>query len=130
MKIVKIRRYKAGYEIRTETHGGKNPYDIRSAYTPEGHYIGSPKDARYLIVKMGIKPELRTRTSNVCSIGYCTEKWKWYGWSHRAIFGFAVGHTVKEGHVVACNPRINVGFAAKDLTDCKKLAKAFAAEVS
>ena len=45
----------------------------------------------------GIKPELRTPNSKVPSIGFSATEQKWYGWSHRAIYGFAIGHTVKSG---------------------------------
>ena len=130
MKVIKIIRYKAGYEVRTEHNGGKNGYDIRSAYTPEGHYIGSPKDAHYLVTKKGIRPEKAKKSHNICSIGFCSQEWKWYGWSHRAIYGFAIGHVTKKGNVTVGHRSIPIGFVAKNLEDCKKLAKAFASEVS
>lgn len=30
-------------------------------------------------------------------IGFCEDEQKWYGWSHRAIYGFGVGSEVKRG---------------------------------
>ena len=30
-------------------------------------------------------------------LGFSTENQKWYGWSHRALFGFGIGSTVKKG---------------------------------
>lgn len=68
---------------------------IESCYTPNGDYIGNEKDAMYLTTK-GIQPELRKGTS-VCSIGFCEREQQWYGWSHRAIYGFGVGSEVKRG---------------------------------
>lgn len=31
-------------------------------------------------------------------IGFNPQEQKWYGWSHRAFYGFGIGHTVKKGH--------------------------------
>lgn len=52
-------------------------------------YIGNLRTAYFLCVEYGIEPELRTETSKTCSIGYSKKHGKWYGWSHRAIYGFA-----------------------------------------
>lgn len=38
----------------------------------------------------------RDHTSN---LGFNEQEQKWYGWSHRAIYGFGVGHEVKMGDV-------------------------------
>ena len=35
----------------------------------------------------------------VANIGYSAKENKWYGWSHRAIYGFTIGSEVKKGHV-------------------------------
>jgi len=72
---------------------------MKSAYTfPDGYYIGGPKDAYNLCARRGIKPQLRTDNSKTCSIGFCDKESKWYGWSHRAIYGFGIGSTVKKGN--------------------------------
>ena len=102
--IIKKRQYKKwGYELRDESiidkSFGSVPITVKSAYTlPEGEYIGSSKDAYDLCTKRGIKPEKRTSDSGVCSIGFCHKELKWYGWSHRAIYGFGVGSKVTVGH--------------------------------
>lgn len=101
MKIVKthwIRRYKCGYELRCEDieHAG-DTCKITSAYTPQGCYIGTANAASFLVNIRGIMPELRSPTSNTCTIGYSHIDGKWYGWSHRAIHGFKVGDKVKYG---------------------------------
>lgn len=70
--------------------------EVEAAYTLADEYIGNP-DAARTICGMGIKPELRSPDHNVCSIGFCEAEQKWYGWSHRAIFGFGIGSTVKKG---------------------------------
>ena len=153
-KVISVRKYKVGYEIRTVEHYEDNkeqtPHTIKSAFTPEGFYIGDSKQAHRLIVKRGIKPELRPADGreltkmDCCSIGFCDKEGKWYGWSHRAMYGFAVGDKVKEGDCTASSGFIQeyldehpeadvslpVGFVAKDLDDAKKMAIAFADSVS
>lgn len=96
-----VRRYKAGYEIREEVwkldENDPEPTTMRAAYTPSGDYIGNSKSAHRLVVLRGIKPEKSNPEHCVCSIGFCEKEQKWYGWSHRAIYGFGIGSTVKKG---------------------------------
>ena len=87
---------------------------------------------------------LRTDDSNVCSIGFSEKDNKWYGWSHRAIYGFKIGDVVKKGDCCALSGlteeylkkhpeedcSLPIGFKAKSLADCKKMAIAFADSVS
>ena len=123
--------FRAGYVIRRELwrySSVEEPTEMMSAYTPDGAYIGDPKDARYLVVKRGIRPQLRTPESNVCSIGYNAAERKWYGWSHRAIYGFGVGARSRKGKCGA--EYLPKGFVAKTLTDAKQMAEAFARSVS
>lgn len=134
MKHRKIfRRYKAGYEVWLETNAvdfsaqlmgdGSDKADalaeaindapaqvitMKIARTPEGRYIGDPKTAHYLCKKRGIAPELADPNDNVCSIGFCEREQKWYGWSHRAIYGFGVGSHIKQG---------DCGYVPKDKED-------------
>lgn len=116
---------------------------VMNAYTPEGLYIGSPKDAEYLIDKKGIKPELAKPTNKVCSIGFCEKEQKWYGWSHRAIYGFGIGDIVSDGDCINSSGwtddyleehpeedlSLPIGFEAKTLEDAKRMAIAFADSV-
>ena len=102
-ETLKVRKYKVGYEIRTERLTGPD-YGIpegehiimRSAYTPDGAYIGNPKDARSLVLRRGIAPELANPNHSTCSIGFCEREQKWYGWSHRGICGFGIGDRLFE----------------------------------
>ncbi len=153
-ELIKTRRYKAGYVIRYEQltgddAGGGPGFVMRSAWTPDGHYIGSPVIAHRLVKKIGIKPELRTGPreehcgGHVCSIGFCEQDQKWYGWSHRALFGFDIGYEVFAGTACASSGwtdeylaehpeedlSLPVGFVAKTLEDCRRLAIAFAENV-
>ena len=168
--VLATRKYKVGYEVReelcrTDFTGGEiinqgdaevgeledlieyitTPQDVivKSAYTPTGDYIGNKRNAHFLITKRGIKPEKANPSHNVCSIGFCEAEQKWYGWSHRAIFGFGVGSEVKEGDCCASSGytqayleehpeddiSLPVGFIAKDLIDAKRMAISFADSV-
>ena len=166
------KRFKAGYEIRHELvptvdfhaevidqgddsqatqelvntiNSGSQSGAIlmKSAYNLAGNYIGSTRDAHQLCVKRGIAPEKAKESDEVCSIGFCEREQKWYGWSHRAIYGFGVGSEVKEGD--CCNSSgyieeylndhpeddlsLPVEFVAKSLEDAKRMAIAFADSV-
>ncbi len=100
-KVLSVRRYKAGYEVREElidgSEFGGEDFTMKSSYTPEGHYIGDSKWGHRLCNLRGIKPELKTCNSRGCSIGFCQKDQKWYGWSHRALYGFGIGSSVKCG---------------------------------
>jgi len=170
-EVLSVRRYKAGYEVRKELvenpgfHAeviseGDDPQaaqeladtinqpqpetlEIKSAYTLAGDYIGNPKAAYRLCTKRGIKPEKVDSSHNTCSIGFCEAEQKWFGWSHRAIYGFGVGEEVKEGDCCASSGwteeylkehpeedlRLPVGFKAESLDDAKRMAIAFAESV-
>ena len=134
------------YEVREETIDGTD-YGTKdvimySAYNKAGHYIGDMKDAKKYD-DMGILPELANPEHNTCSIGFCDKEQKWYGWSHRAYYGFGIGHIVKKGNGEASYGVIPeavtdkeraivrpIGFECKTIDDCKKCAIAFAASVS
>ncbi len=133
-KILATRNYKVGYKVVTKLVDGKpykcKDFKITQAFTPDDKYIGSPKMANLLVKKKGITPEIADRRSHeVCSIGKSTDG-KWYGWSHRAIYGFKVGSTVKSGDCVEEDGNIKTGFKAKTQADAKRMAKAFARSVS
>lgn len=113
-EVISKRIYKAGYEVRTEElslEKGDEPCVMKSAYTSNGNYIGDSKTAYHLCKSRGIKPEKRTDTSNVCSIGFCEREQKWYGWSHRAIFGFGIGSETKRG---------DCGYVSSDINELVK----------
>lgn len=100
VQVLKERRFKAGYIIRQELWENsvdEPPTLMRAAYNYQGDYIGSPREAYRLCIKLGIKPEKAQESHVVCSIGFSAREQKWYGWSHRAIFGFTIASSVKMG---------------------------------
>lgn len=77
---------------------------------------------------MGIQPEKSCPDDNVCSIGFSTKDGKYYGWSHRAIFGFKIGSKCKKGD---CHYLPEKGeWIAKTFDDAKQMAIDFADSVS
>jgi len=141
------RKFKAGYVLQRELvtcgTGLEDGCWMTVAYTHNGDYLGDSKTAYRLCVKRGIAPEKRTSKSNICSIGYSKKGKKYYGWSHRAIYGFKIGDVVKEGDCCATSgwtdeylkdhPDENVlpvGFIAKTKEDTRRMAIAFASSVS
>lgn len=97
--------------------------EMTSAFSlPNLEYIGDSKSA-YRLNKRGIsqfqslkprKPPVFTTPekashllidrlmqeysfSPTCCIGFNEKEQKWYGWSHRAIYGFGIGSVVKKG---------------------------------
>jgi len=99
--IISERVFRAGYVLRKEVVETPCPdtptMEWTMAYTPSGDYIGNPKTAHRLCVKRGIAPEKTNSEHCVCSIGFSFKDGKWYGWSHRAIFGFQIGSTCVPG---------------------------------
>jgi len=147
-KVLSVRRYKAGYEVRQELVEGEeyecSDFEIKSAYTPSGDYIGDSKTAYRLCNMRGIVPEKAKDSHSVCSIGFSASKQKWFGWSHRALYGFGIGSVVKEGDCCAMSgwtdewleehpeddTSLPVGFVAKTIEDARTMAVAFAESVS
>lgn len=100
LKIITYKKY--GYELRDEAsdmkdYGGEGVIKIQSAYTLAGDYIGDKALANFVCRKLKVKPEKRRPEHNSCSIGFCENDQKWYGWG-RAYHGFGIGHTVKKGN--------------------------------
>lgn len=66
------------------------------AYTHDGTYIGEPDIAKYLFEDVGLDSVESTTSGGHCNIGFNSKEQKWYGWSHRAIFGFGIGDKIFE----------------------------------
>ena len=62
---------------------------------------------------------------------------KWYGWSHRALCGFAPGDVVEKGDVICDVPKgdrsassFPAGYKIKDDADAERAAACFAGQVA
>lgn len=81
--------------------------------------------------KHGIVPEKIDSTHNAKSIGYSEKEDAWYGWSHRAIYGFKIGAKSRPGKVgYQTLKKKGWPTEAKTTDDCKKMAIAFAEEIA
>ena len=60
--------------------------------------VGMEKDLEFLL-KKGITEQIQDGYGEprTCCIGFNPVEQKWYGWSHRAIFGFGIGSKCKKG---------------------------------
>lgn len=127
---------------RDEEHGFKvmkeffkEGTSMEAAYTLDDKFIGDEKFAKRLCIDMGIKP-CTYDDNTVCSIGFSEKDQAWYGWSHRAFSPpFKVGYKVgKDNICLGCfgpnEKSVKMGFEAKNLDDCKRLAIAYAYSVS
>ena len=91
--------------------------DAGKVYTSkfDGSYItlvDMEDDVRFL-AERGITEELTH------GVGFSPKDGKWYGWSHRAIYGFKVGSTCKKGdcHYVADTPEALIDDRAEFFAD-------------
>lgn len=129
-KVVEHERYDV-WDITMQVGPTTRPKDMmtmRVALSKAGHYIGMPDEARYLCDHLGIEPEPIDVDHDVCTVGYSATKGKWYGWSHRALSGFAPGDVVRDGDCHA--ETIPPGTKATNLAEAKWFASAFAKSVS
>ena len=116
--------------------------EMDAVYAPDGGYVGTVEYAQKLLDR-GILPQLAGHNDRTCSIGFCAKEQKWYGWSHRAMYGFKLGDIVEEGdctaspgcteEYIAEHPELDlslpVGFVARTMDDVKRMAIAFADSV-
>lgn len=133
VKILRERHYRSGFILRDEIWSLNNEETLmkRMAYNPSGDFIGDSKEAFFLCVKKGIRPEKAYTSSNVCSIGYSNKYKKWYGWSHRAICGFKIGDMLFDGSCDSSTPYLKCGIKKiENLNDAKQAAINFSMYVS
>jgi hypothetical protein len=74
-----------------------------------------------------IKSEKVNSNHQVNSIGKSDADGKWYGWSHRAVYGFKAGDVVKSDSI---GNETGKEFTIKNDAQAKDIASAFAKEVS
>lgn len=85
------------YQTEVVTDPDNPPVTLNVAYNPNGLYIGS-RESVLMLQQRGItQVELAKPDHTICSIGYNAVENKWYGWSHRAIYGFGIDSVVERG---------------------------------
>lgn len=137
VEVTSIRKYKVGYEIRTEMVDGEfedtdKLVEMKSAYNPTGDYIGRSRMAHFLCKKKGIAPEKSKPEHSVCSIGFAKNQNRWYGWSHRAICSFGIGDKIYDEnyHDEKALFTLHGDIVIKDMKQAKQAAINFAVSVS
>jgi len=70
----------------------------------DGSYLCADFDRSFVkrLMKRGITDHLQNQSmvaGNTVNIGFNPEEGRWYGWSHRAIYGFKIGSKCEPGHV-------------------------------
>lgn len=91
----KLKRFTIRRERVQPNVSGMAEMEIESAFTHDGLYIGDVALAKVLCDRHGIKPEKIHAADPACRIGFSDSKQRWYGWSHRAMYGFGPGDTCK-----------------------------------
>lgn len=91
--------------------------DMIVAYTPEGKYVGGC-DQVALLMSIGITEQVQPHSEQggTCCIGFNPTEQKWFGWSHRAIYGFGIGSKVEFG---------DCAYSPKDAEDAERAMRAF-----
>jgi len=79
-------------------------------------HVGMEDKLKYLF-DLGITEQIQNGTDHkVANIGFNPKENKWYGWSHRAIYGFTIGSEVKQG---------DCAYVPVDIDDARKDAVRF-----
>ena len=94
---------------------------------PNGEYIGDADHWAFLL-SLGIHFPKPIIPDSTCCIGWSHTQHKWFGWSHRACFGFGIGDTV-ETTDHCCYPTLPVGFTASNIYKARWMAEVFAEDV-
>lgn len=91
--------------------------DMIVAYTPEGKYVGDIDQAIFLM-SIGVTEQVQPHSEQggTCCIGFNPTEQKWFGWSHRAIYGFSIGSTVAFG---------DCAYVPKDAEDAERALREF-----
>lgn len=121
-RIMAKKFFDENFKLRTRPGFHYKEYVDKStgAYVTSEPSNGKPTGTMKFFAKHGISKVYNG------SIGFSEKEQKWYGWSHRAIYGFGIGSKVKKGD---CGYK-GKAWTAKTLDDAKQMAKDFADAVS
>jgi len=112
------------FKLKTESSKyGKHQYYVSMNGTYKIAFDGNYNNDMRFFFKHGIN---KFSSVNGITVGFSEKEQKWYGWSHRAIFGFGIGDKSVE-----CYPgETKKGKKCETLDDCKQAAIKFAESVS
>lgn len=102
-EVLNVDTTNSRYDVETvkipkDAQGNDSEFEMTYAVNKNGDYIGDVDTAKYLCDDLGINPEVAKSDNSVCTIGKSDKDNKWYGWSHRALYGFKRGSKVYPGH--------------------------------
>lgn len=102
-RVATIKSWDPGYDK-------SEPIDCYYSKT-DGSYISFVSNANDIawMIKKGITDQIQSHNDGkVACIGFNPIEQKWYGWSHRAVYGFTIGSECKKG---------DCGYVPTDLND-------------
>ena len=117
---LRIKTYKRTAYVKTEV-----PIERRTLKNLPRYADNKPKV--HFKDWMGIEGKSLGKDSTVHSYGKAKADGKWYGWSHRAIYGFGIGDKVPSD---ACGNETGKEYTIKTDDQAKDAAIAFAKDVS
>lgn len=103
------------------------PKDGNSKCTLHPEY---DKNLLRFFAEHGISKIMSAYGKNVPSLGYSASEEKWYGWSHRAIYGFGVGDKIDKATCGYKKMKEKGLIPIKTLDQAKEVAKIFAKDVA
>ena len=91
--------------------------DMIVAYNTDGKYVGDCDHAIFLMT-IGVTEQVQPHSEQggTCCIGFNPAEQKWFGWSHRAIYGFGIDSKVSFG---------DCAYVPKDPEDAERAFRAF-----
>jgi len=101
IKTINYNKYGYIYRLEQVMFSLQEPdevMDMKVCYSLDGQYLGNNKTASLLCRKYGIREFVKTaEIQHPACVGFNPVEQKWYGWSHRAIYGFGIGSKVERG---------------------------------
>lgn len=79
-------------EVLEKISGIKEP--VRWYYTNTGYYIGTKSDVNALYTTLKLTQVQGNSIGRSACIGFQESSQKWFGWSHRARYGFGIGSKI------------------------------------
>jgi len=116
--------------------GGIDELEMKDVvFNMDDVYIGDLRDGLTKeIMKLSLECHPSAEGHSVCSLGYSPKEDKWYGWSHRAMYGWQVGDLYEEGdsgfEYIPEEKKQNNVWKIGNITEAKEAAKYFAKSVS
>jgi len=78
---------------------GQDPIDTYRSRIDAGYlcFTSLTDDVRWMYDRGFEQLQSTGNDGTTCALAFCPSEQKWYGWSHRAVYGFGVGSAVKKG---------------------------------